>query len=727
MMKHFSLTARSAAFISAGIMSLALVGCGGDDGEPGKDGVIGVAIDSSPTVLAKFTSANVENGTVSVDFTLENANGVAVLGLTKEHDLRFGVAQLTQVTETTTGDHGGDFNRGLQWQAYINTAKTPGKMPEDLSHLNPGDATQAAVESANKCDTCLIDNGDGSYRYTFQQNIANVTTPVEVTYDADATQRVTLELELPQTVANAHHDWQPSTGLTEGIASRDVVSIQACYTCHQPDSIALHGGRRIDIENCAACHTATSGDPESGNSVDFTYMIHAIHKGASRTTVNADKETVAAPYKIVGYGGKLIDYGKVMYPQTPAADCAACHVEGEGAPANADLFKADLSSTACIGCHTEKPSSNHSDSNCVACHNATDTYFGTGNAEKRHGDVLKGYKASLGYSAKFSNIAAENGVLTFDVQVLDNNQQPVAKEFIGNPSNYTKSSVYFSWDIDKDYPAYESGSTYSDRGFTLTDANYNAETKTFSITSAGKSLVLPDLTNKNVEFYAAVATCFNQGGYNVNVIEPTACTEKNVRMVYIQDQPLRFKWNGVDTSVAATERRAIVDTAKCSSCHNQEIVHYDNGVNCQACHTPDKGLSYSSPKAPTSFAYKAHHAEGHFLKYSGVSSGTVIKTDCATCHTSDSKTGEMVGIKLGRVTDRAWQYADKEGNPIWASSDAGTCLSCHQKYLSDAGKNHIESFGGIVDASSKEDAMSRSAESCSTCHTPEQVLQLHGN
>ncbi|MGL4473640.1 MAG: cytochrome C, partial [Shewanella sp.] len=211
MMKHIRLTARSAAFISAGIMSLALVGCGGDDGQPGKDGVVGIAIDSSPTVLAKFTNATVDNGTVTVDFLLENANGVAILGLTKEHDLRFGVAQLTKVTETTTtGKFPGEYDRGLQWQAYINSAKTPGKMPEVTTDLKPGNAFQAAVESANKCDTCLVDNGDGSYRYTFQQNIAKVTSPVEVIYNAEATQRVTLELELPQTVANAHHDWQPS-------------------------------------------------------------------------------------------------------------------------------------------------------------------------------------------------------------------------------------------------------------------------------------------------------------------------------------------------------------------------------------------------------------------------------------------------------------------------------------------------------------------------------------
>ncbi|MGL5907074.1 MAG: OmcA/MtrC family decaheme c-type cytochrome, partial [Shewanella sp.] len=374
MMKRFNFNHATKAMLGAGLLSFVLAGCGsdGDDGKPGADGqpgVIGVSIDSTPTLKAKITDATIDAGKVTVNFTLENANGVAVLGLNKTHDLRFGIAQLTPVKEKV-GETEAD--RGLQWQAYINTKKEPGTIPEGVTNLNPSAQFQANVEAANKCDTCLVDNGDGSYSYTYQVNIANVTAPVAVTYKADNTQRATLELQLPQVVANAHLDWQPSTGKTEGIASRNVVSIETCYTCHQPDSLQLHGGRRLDIENCASCHTATSGDPESGNSVDFTYMIHAIHKGADRKTVNAEGVEVAAPYKIIGYGGKVIDYGKVNFPQKPAADCSACHVEGANAPANADLFKADLSNTACIACH-ETPSKSHLTvgKDCVSCHNAT--------------------------------------------------------------------------------------------------------------------------------------------------------------------------------------------------------------------------------------------------------------------------------------------------------------------------------------------------------------------
>lgn len=59
-------------------------------------------------------------------------------------------------------------------------------------------STKPKSKRQNQCDTCLVDHGDGSYSYTYQANIANVTEPLTVTYSADATQRATMELELPQ-------------------------------------------------------------------------------------------------------------------------------------------------------------------------------------------------------------------------------------------------------------------------------------------------------------------------------------------------------------------------------------------------------------------------------------------------------------------------------------------------------------------------------------------------
>ncbi|MGL4473936.1 MAG: multiheme c-type cytochrome, partial [Shewanella sp.] len=417
--------------------------------------------------------------------------------------------------------------------------------------------------------------------------------------------------------------------------------------------------------------------------------------------------------------------GKVMYPQTPAADCAACHVEGEGAPANAGLFKADLSSAACIGCHTEKPSSSHSDSNCVACHNATNTYNGTGNAAKRHGDVLKAFDLAKGMSVKFSNtVVNASNQLTFDVQVMGSDNTPIAPEFLD-----PKAIVTMAWDSNKDFPAYTEA-PFSNRRMSLSEASYNAATQTYSFT-ASKVALPANADTKTFELWSDLKVCFNNGGYGVADIKLTACTTDGVRKVDIKEPAYHFVLNPAGTT-KVTMRRAIIDEAKCQSCHNQVVFHYDNGINCQTCHTSDKTTkidnNYPGGKKSTSFAYKAHLASGHYLKYAGVQSGTVLKTDCATCHSIDSKSGDMVGIQLGRAPERVWRYGDTStGADIWVSSDAGACLSCHQKYLSDSGKSHIESFGGVLNGTDAADVNNRASESCSTCHTPEQVLKLHGN
>ena len=703
------------SLIALGCSAL-LLGCGSDgkDGEDGPDGVIGVSIADTPTVMAEFTQASIEDGEVSATFKLENANGVAVLGLTKDFDLRFGIAQLAQVTETIDGQ---SFDRGYQWQAYINTLRQPGSLPDGAEGLNPSPQFQAGVEAASACEDCLTDNLDGSYTYRFQQNVANVTEPLAITYNGENTHRVTLELKLPQATANAHHDWQPSSGATEGIQTRNVVSKQTCLNCHQEESLALHGGRRIALENCASCHTATSGDPESGNSIEFPYMIHAIHKGQDRVT-STPEGYVPAPYKIVGYGGSLHDYGKVMFPQKPAANCAACHKEGDDAPNDAALFKADKSNIACIGCHTEKPSQNHSSTNCVACHNATDTYPGTGNGEKRHGDVLKAYSLAQAMGVSFSNIGLDgDGKLRFDLQVTDTTGNPVASEFIE-----LSTRVVVAWDVDKDYPAYGDAS-YSNRRFRLSQGSYDEATKTFTIVA--NTFDMPsDATGKTFELWSAIEVCFNNGGYGVAEVVITACSE-DTRSVAVKEAPYRFVWSG--TGVAedgqVEMRRAIVDTSKCQTCHNQENHHYNNGYNCQTCHTSDKTTrgddSYPGGRKSTSFAFKAHEAEGHYLKYAGVQSGTVLKTDCLTCHTQD-------GFTLGRASNRVWRYGDTTtGADIWVSSDAGACLSCHQKYLKDSGAAHIQANGGILDGMDAADVRTRAAETCATCHTPAQLLGIH--
>ncbi|WP_143165797.1 OmcA/MtrC family decaheme c-type cytochrome [Ferrimonas marina] len=726
---------------SVSLVSLALTGCSdgddGQDGEDGQPGPVGIHIDEASSVGLSIQTATVEGGELNLTFSAEDARGVAVYGLSKDHDLRFGVAQLAPVVITEgEGENAVEIDYGLQWVAYLNAdvAQNPDWVPADDPDLAPVESfLQAQVEAAANCEDCLTDNGDGTYAYRYQVNLDNVTEPVAVSYDGDLTHRVTIELQQGSYAANAHYDWQPSSGAIDGIASRDVVRIEACYACHQPDSLALHGGRRLDLENCASCHTQTSGDPESGNLVDWTYMVHAIHKGQDRHSTSADSETgvMSAPYKVIGYGGGVHDYGQVMYPQKPMADCSACHVTGEGAPADADLWQADQNPLACVGCHTDVPHGSKPGQvydNCTSCHNVEGYARG---AIEAHGDATAPYRMAEQYSTQFSNIAITDGVLSFDLKVLDEAGNPVEKDRIYK-EGYSKPYVVVSWDIEQDYPAYQEGIKYSDRRQDIMVHDYDEASHTFSVNAS--SIVLPDLNGKTVELLPVIKTCFSQGGYGRPEIVPMSCYDAEsgndpaAYPAYIQDEPLRFVWSdGVDAETEVAERRPILDTQTCHDCHGAEFYHDSNGVNCQSCHTSDKSVkNYGSAEAPnfgaTSFAWKGHKATGHYLKYGGVQSGTVMKTDCLTCHTAE-------GFELGRAPDRVWQYptSKSDGTPVFVSSDAGACLSCHFGHLDETAVNHMQGYGAVLDGSDQLDVQTRSAESCATCHKPEQILEIHGN
>ncbi len=113
---------------------------------------------------------------------------------------------------------------------------------------------------------------------------------------------------------------------TSAQSRRQVVEIAKCNQCHA--QLSLHGNNRTDEpQNCVICHNAnatdirrrpadpaTSLDGKVEQSIDFKYMIHAIHAAHQRET----------PYVAYGFGGTANDYSHVSYPGE-LSDCTACH------------------------------------------------------------------------------------------------------------------------------------------------------------------------------------------------------------------------------------------------------------------------------------------------------------------------------------------------------------------------------------------------------------------
>lgn len=113
---------------------------------------------------------------------------------------------------------------------------------------------------------------------------------------------------------------------------RQIVDIAKCNECH--GSLSLHGGNRNDdIDICVICHNpdatdinrrpddpALTADNKKEETIDFKYMIHAIHAGGFR-----DEGIV-----VFGFGNTEHDFSEVGLPtgMDNLLNCQGCHIGG---------------------------------------------------------------------------------------------------------------------------------------------------------------------------------------------------------------------------------------------------------------------------------------------------------------------------------------------------------------------------------------------------------------
>ena len=689
-------------------------GVPGTPGNPGTPGTSGLNIDMASEAIANITQASFSNGIISVDFELENKQGVGLFGLSGTnpfHDFRFSLAQL----QTTEG------SELTQWMSLLNETTN-----------DAGTTFEQGFEQIKNCIDCLVDHNNGTYTYTFKTDLTASEDPAGVTFDPALTQRIAIEMQFEydsgkELAENAHFDWIPATNASEGIETRDLVTLQTCYTCHQPDSLKAHGGRRLDMENCQSCHNGIVTDPNAV-SVELGHMVDAIDMGPNREGKDEQGNIVPMPYTIAGYGGDhAFDYP--AFPTKPFMDCATCHVEDDTL-ADKDLWLANANANACAGCHTDSPAQHKSDKNpqltCTDCHSAA-----------VHDNHAKPYKAAKEYEVSVSHIAiSAANEISFDMKILDDTGITVAQNEVYK-KGYSKPYVVISWDVEKDYPDFDQ-SPYSERRIDIKDANkatWNADNSV----SVKVSMNFPaDIASRSLEVLPVLKVCFIEG-----TSTRTRCDNTEAYPAYVQTPAYRTVLD--DSEAVVTMRRAIVDDQTCHSCHSFEFYHDSNGVNCIACHTNDKKLgavedtsgdavAWGEMKS-TSFMYKAHKAKGHDNGHGG--SGTILKTDCMTCHAEvEGWGGKAYGFELGRNVGQAHavpsfipgKQNDPSVTPVetwYASSDAASCISCHQKYLSDAAMAHMQNNGAYF-GPDKQQAKS-AKEACATCHSPEKIMEHHGH
>ena len=298
--------------------------------------------------------------------------------------------------------------KGLKAEILSVLNAAPGQMPTVTFRLTENDGTILAPAPFTSNLNLLMGGSTADYAINpfreradaaaFDGNHATYTFTHAI--PADATGTWTFSIEARRTITLDPHPADATT-FTEAAfnpiydvsvdgsaveARRVVVDIANCNTCH--GQLALHGGQRLNTQECVMCHNpnasdvsrrpADQGEPES---IDFKRMIHRIHTG----------EELTQDYTIYGFGTppSVNNFNGVLFPGD-RRDCAKCHVSDsqqvlEDPPAGL-LATQTLRdwytpmqhyAAACLGCHDSNAAAAHAFSMtapfgeaCATCHGA---------------------------------------------------------------------------------------------------------------------------------------------------------------------------------------------------------------------------------------------------------------------------------------------------------------------------------------------------------------------
>lgn len=423
---------RLSGLVLAGLVAAMMSGCGGgSDGATGATGATGPAGPQGPagpagqdqtakvTIASNATPATdasaaawaalapqvtVTGVTIAsppvVNFKVVDAAGLPVIGLgntTKNAtatvaslpNLAFAIAKLVPANATTGAPS--------KWVSYmvttVPTTTAPNSAPTRPSTDNTG---------------TLVDNGDGSYKYTFYRDITKIKDTVaamtvtapnniadlgDLTYDANAVHRLTIQLSgnAPGTGTNTPngvqfpgmtavpmtkpvdviYDFIPATGkaATAADPSRDIAANAKCNECHRklggipgdsPESsgAGFHGGSRNNVQYCVMCHTEQRKYGRTEATVDATLTFtSATQRVDGRSAfdlpnfihkVHAGKFLAKKGYNL---GGVLP--AEVTYPQD-IRNCTKCHdgsATSTAKTAQGDNWKTAPNRLACGACH----------------------------------------------------------------------------------------------------------------------------------------------------------------------------------------------------------------------------------------------------------------------------------------------------------------------------------------------------------------------------------------
>ena len=752
-------------------------GATGPAGPPGPTGPIAaIDVTTASRITATISSVSVSpSGQPVVEFTLVNEDGIPLKAL-PAGDVSFAIAKLVPPGTQLKAFPGLAAPAPLvvpQWQSYLYNMAKPATGAGTSADPVVGTTAEpeAATESGSK--GVLLDNGDGTYQYTFSKDIE--TDPV-VSYDASLVTRVGLEVRGLAPANSPVYTFIPATGVTSGFDAQDVVDDGACIACHQ--QLALHGGARTEVRYCVVCHNPSSIDPSSGNTLDFNVMIHKIHMGVDLPSVLSGTN-----YYIFGFQNAISDFSDVAYPQTDASNnnsavsasgtrfCITCHTPKDpNAPQSGD-YASEPTSAACGSCHDDvdfATGQNHSaanivatDADCVTCHGPTSTIdAGAIQVVAAHTLPVDAAAQKFAYRVMSVTNTAPGQTPSVTIEVVDptNADAPYDIQQPGGPFTVPGGSlaVEMAWPT-VDFNNIGSGSASGPStgtpnqpvsiNFLSATGVVNNGNGTFTATS---SVPVPAGATGSgsmmVQGRAVVALANLSGSGTTNTELGVAGANQDF---------------GITDSTPVAHAQ-IVDIAKCDACHRVLTLHGQNRTDdiqlCEGCHNPDAtdagmhtaasglcapiGTAGANPEQAIDFKVMIHeiHASGaadssgNPLYPNGVTicsfgaSPSTFKVaypgnlaDCNACHVN----GSYYPVNDATVQASTIVSNDRTtlADDVAITPNAAVCSSCH---TDPTAREHMLQNGANFTAAKTVSGslVSASVETCAICHGPGAVADV---
>ena len=727
------------------LIAVLLAGCEGDDGAAGPTGAQGPAgpagppgptgspggipVTSAEKINVEVTGVNVPagGGAPVVDVSLTNDLGQGLTGL-PAGNIRFIMAQLSP----------GNNGESSQWQSYMTR--------------DDGGVTDAQATTETATSGTYVDNGDGTYQYTFASALTDY--PAGPTYDEMATHRLGIEIRtnsggfLPDNIPanNAPFDFVPAGGaptFTRLIADNDT-----CNACH--DNLELHGEARFDVEYCVQCHNPSSIDGNTGNSVDMKVMVHKIHYG----------ENLANGYQVIGFRDILHDYSDVVFTQD-VRNCTTCHEESDANTPEASNWRLVANRESCGTCHDDidwaSATDGHpggfvftDDTQCLDCH-GPDATVNNGEVRTAVAHEIPGQLASDSFAFNIVGITdaavGQQPQVTFSVTDPTNGDAAydlaTAPEFGACADGTSRLAIDIGWTTD-DFTNTGSGSDPAQPvsinpliGPGCTGSAVDNMDGTYTVTSP--VAVPAGLTGSlaaGLEGHPWVDLDGNgMPGFNERIGVTNA-----IGYASIDGSPV-------------LERRNAVAIDKCNDCHNRLSVHGSNRTDkpevCVMCHNPnatdnrqrgagDCLAELGADDVSVDMKYMVHaiHA-GAITGYSVCGFRNSVHrydqvvypgrlNNCEGCHLADAyypvEPDEILGttISVGALSDPT--------DDTVISPNTAACYGCHVDTLA---VEHMKQNGGDFEATKAADSslISSGVETCALCHGPgasSDVKEAHG-